>query len=163
MTHTDGLPRYAITGARGRLSSTQQRMIAEVIDALPEGCWVITGACTGVDSYAARYARLSGRRVHTIVPGNRALVDSKWRDWCNTYHEMPPGSDYKHRNAAMVDDSTHGLRGFPREASQHKDSRRSGTWQTIRLGISYQKALRELNDFEYDLFVIIIGAEPTDG
>ena len=134
MSMTNELPRYAFTGSRGPLSREQQGMIERAIDALPKPSVIVTGACLGVDSYVARYAVLTGHKVHTVVPGNRALVDPEWRSWCHTFTEMPPDSTYRDRNVELVSQGPDGLRGFPTAPENYAESKRSGTWQTIRLG-----------------------------
>lgn len=149
------LPKYAITGARGRLSVKQRREIREAIDALPSECVVITGACIGVDAYVARYAIVSGRQVHTIVPSNRSLVDPEYQHWCHSYEGMPPDTDYRQRNARLVSTSTHGLIGFPRADEDKPESQRSGTWQTIRMG-------RSRRESEYTVTIVILGPEPDE-
>jgi hypothetical protein len=97
---------------------------------------VITGACVGVDSFAARYARRLGHQVHTIVPADRSRVDAEWRSWCTSFIEMPPGSTHRDRNVFLVREGTHGLRAFPEFAMNDPRSHRSGTWMTVRIAAS---------------------------
>jgi NAD(P)-dependent dehydrogenase (short-subunit alcohol dehydrogenase family) len=122
---------WGITGAR-HLPPGAAHLVSGAIAALPDGVTVITGACRGVDAYAARVAYERGLHVITIVPANRALVDPDCVQWCHEIIEMPEGSTYRDRNQAIVDRSQ-ALLAFPQLHGDDQRSRRSGTWQTIRI------------------------------
>ena len=105
-----------------------ERIIAE----LPADCTVVTGACIGVDALAATLAYQRGLRVHTIVPADRSRVDREWRGWCHTFEEMPHGTTYRDRNQRIVERSTR-LIAVPEAPENAPESRRSGTWMTVRI------------------------------
>jgi hypothetical protein len=153
-------PSYAISGARGGLTRVQEEIITEVIDALPSGCIVITGACVGVDAYAARYAKRTKHGVFAIVPADRSRVDLEWIKWCDMYHQMARGSTYADRNAMLVSEATGGLRAFPSAPEHAPESRRSGTWQTIRMAYRHGERLQEQSarhPHPYSVIITIIG------
>lgn len=109
--------------------------LAEQIGADAPG--FVTGGCVGIDHTVGRF--LAGRypkRYHVvIVPANRSRVAAWWRAE-EFQHvvvvEMAPGTSYADRNQAIVDASEQ-LVGFPAEPEEHPSSRRSGSWQTIRM------------------------------
>jgi len=130
----------AVTGAR-ELPEGSEAIISGWLDTVirasqPEE--IVTGGCVGVDALVARLARARGIRVHTIVPANRRLVDPEWQDHCDTYQEMPEGTDYRNRNIALVDRGEM-LVAFPTYEELHPASRRSGTWQTYRIAVKSRK------------------------
>jgi hypothetical protein len=85
-----------------------------------------------VDALAARIAHGGRRRVHTIVPADRSRVDPYWRDHCDTFEEMPSGTDYRARNERIVELSDR-LVALPEYPEDDHWSRRSGTWMTVRI------------------------------
>lgn len=99
----------------------------------------ITGAAIGVDAAVGEALTvLYPHARHTvIIPGNRRAVDA-W--WTRLPHRppglrlitMPETSSYRDRNAALVKPATE-LIAYPQYPEQDGRSRRSGTWQTIRL------------------------------
>ncbi len=119
------------TGTRS-VSMVELPRIRQIVEALPEDTYVVTGACVGVDAAIARVARQRGLHVHTIVPADRSRVDPLWRDYCITSEEMPSGTTYRDRNARIVELSSR-LIGIPSHAEHDPESRRSGSWQTIRM------------------------------
>lgn len=103
----------------------------------------VTGGCQGFDEYVGMglaYA-FPAKRHTVIVPSNRLQVAVWWPD-VKTYVEdlggvfevieMPQGTTYKDRNEAIVNrsDELFYLADYP---EQDSNSRRSGTWQTVRL------------------------------
>jgi hypothetical protein len=108
-----------------------RRVIREAVQSLPKDARVVTGACIGVDAEVA-YLAYGTHHVHTIVPADRSRVDPHWRDYCDTFEEMPPGTTYRDRNERIVEVSTR-LIGIAQAPENDIHSRRSGTWQTIRL------------------------------
>ena len=125
-------PIYGVTGTK-----TPQRgdvhLLLAVANSLPPDATVVTGACVGVDALFARCAKRVGLKVHTVVPADRSRVDPQWFDWCDSFEEMPEGTDYRARNERVVALITAALMGFPSQAEDHPGMRRSGTWMTIRL------------------------------
>ena len=130
----------AFTGSRNRLSDAQQFLIDLVITGLPAHVVYVTGACVGVDAYVARLAHIVGRRVHTVVPMvyTAQFLDTHWMDHCDTSEEA---STYRSRNTRMVELSDR-LIAFPAYPENDSRSRRSGTWQTIRMARKAGKAVQ---------------------
>jgi len=127
-------PTYVgFTGSREMTEATEWA-IRNVITHLPRSAIVVTGGCIGVDAYVARLATGYGLHVHTIPPADRSRVDPDWEQHCLTCFPMPEGTTYKDRNQAIVDRADR-LYGFPRYSEAHPKSKRSGTWQTIRMAI----------------------------
>lgn len=96
-----------------------------------------TGGCTGVDAFIGRTLRRQRplARHHVIVPGNRTKVDPWWTEPSPVFVDlaaMPISTDYQDRNRVLVS-HVHELWGFPQYAEDDSRSRRSGTWQTIRI------------------------------
>jgi len=114
-------------------------VIREAVQSLPEGTRVVTGACIGVDAEVA-YLAYGTYHVHTVVPADRSRVDPQWRDYCDTFEEMPVGTTYRDRNQRIVDLSTR-LIGIAQAPEDDIHSRRSGTWQTIRMARRAGKAV----------------------
>jgi hypothetical protein len=121
----------SVSAGRGATAADDPEFSA-VFAALPVPSVVIVGACVGGDMRAAITATNAGHWVHAVVPANRSQVDPAWREWCHSYEEMPSGTDYRARNERILD---HGeeLEAWPEYAEQHPQSRRSGTWMTIRI------------------------------
>lgn len=105
----------------------------------------VTGACTGVDADLGRFLAQAYPDVPqtVIVPAARDRIDRWWLkpdgDRSRLYPEvtidvrlMPPGTDYRDRNQAIVDLSTI-LVGYPQLPEKDPAMRRSGSWQTIRM------------------------------
>lgn len=124
---------YGFSGSKEPLTVAQMAYIDKIISELPKGSRVYTGACVGVDAYVARSAYSRGYYVHTIVPALRSHVDFQWEMWCHSYEEMPQGTTYRDRNIKIVERGRDGLIAFPLYEEDDPRSRRSGTWQTIRL------------------------------
>jgi hypothetical protein len=105
-------------------------------------CWVphadryVTGGCTGGDSFVGRWlqANRPGAEHVVVVPANRSRVDPWWTGVKGpvTVIEMPEGSTYADRNRRLVDEGTC-LFGFPAYPEDDHRSRRSGSWQAIRM------------------------------
>jgi predicted Rossmann fold nucleotide-binding protein DprA/Smf involved in DNA uptake len=120
------------TGSR-HVTADMQEAIKKILLELHPEATVVTGACVGVDSYAAYRAWvLPFMKVHTIVPADHSRLDPYWRDHCDTFEHMPPGTDYRARNERIVELSDR-LIAFPEHAEDDPRSRRSGTWMTVRI------------------------------
>ena len=129
------------TGTRS-ITLADMPIIRQIVTALPDNAHVITGACIGVDAAVARVARQRGLHVHTVVPADRSRVDPHWRDYCTTFEEMPPGTDYRARNTRIVELSTD-IIAIADRAEDDPKSRRSGTWMTVRIARKAGKPVDE--------------------
>lgn len=95
----------------------------------------VTGACVGGDEFI-------GSTLHDFYPAKRhvVIVPSDWtkvRPWWRGREgieviQMPAGTSYRDRNIKIVDMTTV-LVGHPQYAEGDTRSRRSGSWQTVRL------------------------------
>lgn len=103
-----------------------------------------TGACVGFDALAAHHlldTRLDAQQ-RLVVPANQSQVDASIVErflhlmqigYMNVVVEyMPQGSSYKQRNERIVfySDALCAVVGHPEGAGK---SRRSGSWQTVRI------------------------------
>lgn len=121
-------------------------------------CWVwtvsyqadefTTGACVGFDSIAAWYLSIMRPQAthRLVVPADRSQVDmdlvraftqhmihpSSEFPGAYVVEFMPEGTTYKQRNQRIVEhaDSFAACVGYPKDDGH---SRRSGSWQTVRL------------------------------
>lgn len=137
MTETVGF-----TGTQN-LSTKDYETVRSIVLSLPSDIRVVVGGCIGVDDYVAYVAFNSGYHVHAIIPFNRSKVAPDWRDYCTTYEEMPEGTDYRDRNTRIVEEVTDRLiaiAGYPENDPQ---SRRSGTWMTVRIARRANKLVEE--------------------
>lgn len=134
--------RYGFTGTREDLTDRDKEWVRLIVRRIvPFGATLVTGGCIGLDAYIAEigattagYGR-QGKRwsVYTIVPSNRKHVDPDYLAKADETEEMPNGTTYADRNQRIVETS-HALMGFPLHTERDERSRRSGTWQTIRMG-----------------------------
>ena len=103
---------------------------------LPVADRYVSGGARGGDAYIGWF--LAGKypkaRHTVIVPADRSQVNPWWQICPVPVEviEMPEGTTYKDRNQAIVEKSGV-LAGFPAHPEDHGQSRRSGTWQTIRI------------------------------
>ena len=146
-TSADRAPtRYGFSGARD-LTEAGERVVVGVLDAVlagaPERAEYTTGACVGVDAFVGawlwRHAPRARHRV--VVPADRSRVEHWWRRRAITeavgpygveVEEMGAGTTYKDRNQRIVECSDV-LIAFPAHGEDDARSRRSGTWQTVRM------------------------------
>lgn len=119
------------TGSR-TVRAQDVALIRKIIDILPLDATLITGGCLGVDAEVAHYGFKRGNGVYVILPANRKLADPAWRQHATAFKIMPRGSTYADRNAAIVL-MAQKLVGLPLYPEADPRSRRSGTWQTIRM------------------------------
>lgn len=107
-----------------------------LVTGVPFAARYVTGACNGGDAFIGRWLYLNRRDAEhvVIVPANRSRVDEWWADAHRpvTVIEMPPGTTYADRNQRIVAESD-AVFGFPVHLEDDPRSRRSGTWQTIRM------------------------------
>jgi hypothetical protein len=97
----------------------------------------VTGACTGGDAFIGRWLhRHHPEAEHVvIVPAGRSRVDYWWELASGprvTVVEMPAGTTYADRNAALVGEGN-AVFAFPAYPEDDPRSLRSGTWQTVRM------------------------------
>lgn len=107
---------------------------------LPPNPVVVTGACLGGDQFISQWFQecrpLSTQVV--IVPWQTDLVDMEWIGSLAGAKGievvlMAKGTTYRDRNFEIVQRSER-LIGFPSFGEADPRMRRSGTWQTIRMG-----------------------------
>ena len=126
---------WAFSGTRNGQNLSYRAHILGWLQGLPRTDEYVTGGCEGLDALAGGYMRwLHPDAVHrVVVPANKRLVDYWWAPYPDVIVEyMPPDTDYKDRNARLVELGTR-LAAFPEYWEDHPRSRRSGTWQTIRM------------------------------
>lgn len=92
------------------------------------------GGCKGIDDIAGQAGHGLGLLVHTILVPNWEKIEwtADWWEYTDTTATMSHGTGFKERDQAVVDTSE-ALLAFPLYAERHSQSRRSGTWMTIRL------------------------------
>lgn len=121
--------------AARHLTNAGRALILTTLMPLP-GDEYITGGAIGGDALLGRTLwALYPAALHTvIVPANRQQVDPWWTTVASSVNVlyMPPGSTYEDRNQRIVDMSNR-IYGYPRFPENDPRSRRSGTWQTIRM------------------------------
>jgi|SRR6266542_723578 len=116
------------------------------IDGLPLAVEYITGAAVGFDSFIGQWMAIHFPMMRHIVyvPSNYSKVSFWWRRPHYGYDveeiQCPGGTTYKYRNKQMVNRATE-LVAVPRYRESHPLSRRSGTWQTIKLARKQNKTV----------------------
>jgi len=123
-----------ITAARDILAVPQSKIVPH-LKGLEEFGEFVTGGAEGGDAFIGLWLWWNyDHAIHTvIVPANKKQVFDWWSGKLSVnVIQMPEGTTYKDRNQAIVDRSDE-LRGFPEYLENDDRSRRSGTWQTIRL------------------------------
>ena len=129
--------RYGFTGTR-TLDAADELVVARAVSLLEDGTEFTTGACIGADFFVGQSLWLAKPdAVHrVIVPADRSRVDHWWthRAIGDTVRveEMSAGTTYKDRNLRIVEHSDV-LVAFPAHPEDDPRSRRSGTWQTVRM------------------------------
>src|SRR5262245_34498427 len=126
-----------IYGATGSLSfgrgDNDGVVLLTAVELLPPLAVMVTGAAVGLDALMARACKHRGLLVHTVVPADRSRVDPDWREFCDSCEELPVGTTYRDRNQRLVDLVTASLLAFPQYPEADGRSRRSGTWQCVRM------------------------------
>lgn len=129
------------TGTRNTTVALQaESRIVSALENIPLDTIIVTGGCVGVDARVAKLAHSKGFHVHTILPANRSRVDPHWREHCTTFEEA---STYRDRNARIVKRSRR-IIAVPEHDEHDPRSRRSGTWQTVRIARNAHKPVRVL-------------------
>jgi hypothetical protein len=136
----DGV-RFAVgfTGSRTVPDRVRMSIIQRLLSGLHRYNTFVTGACTGFDAFAGEHCYLTYPGTHIVlVPADRSRVYPWWENVPQLpgrtlqIVDMPEGSDYRARNQEIVDRSNAliALAAAPEDAPA---SKRSGTWQTVRL------------------------------
>ena len=130
------LEAVSFTAARD-LDDAGRGVAVNVLVQVPCAERYVTGACTGGDAFTGRwlYDAWPDAEHVIVIPADRSRVDEWWLevDGTNvTVIPMPQGTTYADRNAELVRRGTavYGLPAYPEDDPR---SRRSGTWQTIRM------------------------------
>ena len=136
------------TGSREFPRHHQQVKIDQMLARLHNANGFVTGACIGIDHYVGlRLLRMYPDKHHTVVvPADRSRVVNWWAPYAAPpapvgwsppagveVIEMPAGTSYRDRNQRMIDLGSF-LIGYPARTEFHDASRRSGSWQTVRMG-----------------------------
>jgi hypothetical protein len=128
----------SFTASRDMGEDAQQGVVTSVLTVhVPQVERYVTGACTGGDAFIGRwlYCHYPDAEHVVIVPANRSRVDPWWLEAKGrsvTVIEMPPGTTYADRNAQLAAEAN-AVFAFPAYPEADRRSRRSGTWQTVRM------------------------------
>lgn len=115
--------------------------VEETLARLPlAGALYVTGACEGGDAWTGAWLHACRPQAQhmVIVPADRSQVSYWWEQPGNlggpdvTVVTMARGTSYADRNQALADIADKVI-GFPLFPEKDPRSRRSGTWQTIRM------------------------------
>lgn len=144
MAETGKLAAVSFTAARNFGNSSCEAAVSVLVQ-VPLAVRYVTGGCTGGDAFIGRWlaARCPAAEHVIIVPADRSQVDQWWDDpvlvhqagkagGSITVHQMPDGTSYEDRNAELVARGT-AVFGFPAYPEDDPRSKRSGTWQAIRM------------------------------
>jgi hypothetical protein len=118
--------KVGVTATQEGLSEHQKRELRKL---LREATELHHGDCVGGDKEAHAIGRELGLRIVIHPP-----INPKKRAWCQG-DEVRPEKDYLERNRDVVDE-TDVLYGLPKGL----ETRRSGTWSTIRYAKKRGKA-----------------------
>lgn len=128
----------SFTASRDMDQAAREGVVTSVLTVhVPHADRYLTGACTGGDAFIGRwlYANRPDAEHVVIVPASRSRVDPWWLEAKGpavTVTEMPPGTTYADRNAALVAEAG-AVFAFPSYPENDPRSVRSGTWQTARM------------------------------
>lgn len=127
-----------VSFAATRAREPFQRLAHDIVNhlqALHLATGFVTGGCVGGDHFIGEtlFSIFPDHRHTVIVPADRSRLAAWWRRHVGiNVIEMAPDTDYKDRNLAMVNFSDV-LIGYPLYDERDARSRRSGSWQTIRM------------------------------
>jgi|tagenome__1003787_1003787.scaffolds.fasta_scaffold20982623_2 hypothetical protein len=129
----------ACSGTRRLLRDNESVAIWNFLRTLGDWTGFVTGGCTGIDHFCGEHlARLFPQAHHiVVVPGNRSRIAAWWRKFeTSDTHieviELDSSSTYRDRNLRLVALSG-ALFAVPEYPERASGSRRSGTWQTVRM------------------------------
>lgn len=118
-------------------------VLARIVGASDRRTQFVTGACIGADDFIAgqllTYFTVAPEQQTIVVPADRSRVTANldwFRDVGARVEYMPEGSSYENRDWVMVEIARlarGGVVGFPAWPEHHPESRRSGTWLTLKL------------------------------
>lgn len=121
--------RYEVTAGR-------EVILNVLTTGIPLAARYFTGGAIGGDAFIGRWLFVNRPEAehHVIVPGNKSQVDPWWLqvDGIVRITMMPSFSTYENRNAELVAEGV-AVCGFPAYEEHDRRSRRSGSWQTIRM------------------------------
>ena len=142
----------SFTASRFNFSPPPPVVLSVLTARLPFADRYVTGACQGGDAWIGAWLHAARPEAEhmVVVPANRSQVDQWWarpervlavsqgRSPVVTVEWMAPGTGYDDRNQRLVDlaDWVFGFPAFPEEDPR---SKRSGTWQTIRMARDAKK------------------------
>jgi|tagenome__1003787_1003787.scaffolds.fasta_scaffold19113768_1 hypothetical protein len=132
--------RVGITGSR-YIDPTHYPTIDEVLFArvVGEADEVTTGGAVGVDTYCLRRLVPLMPRAHhrACIPEEGLGWDNEWLNLATEVERVPDTMNHpeRSRNAAIIGHSDL-LLAFPLHPEEHSQSKRSGTWMTIRMSLS---------------------------
>lgn len=137
---TERLAAVSFTASRLNFSPPPPVVENALLLRVPRADRYVTGACTGGDAFLGQWLHWNRRDAEhvVVVPALRGQVDEWWLrapvigKYAIRVTEMPPGTTYEDRNAELVKlgDAVYGFPAWPEDDPR---SRRSGTWQTIRM------------------------------
>lgn len=127
--------KYGFTGSR-YVTPLHFAAMDEVLTAHLDGSEYTTGGAVGVDTYVLR-------KMKAWLPQafHRVCLPEHGPDWDNPYLDLADevirvpnttNHPWRSRNAAILDHSDV-LLAFPLHNEEHGQSKRSGTWMTIRM------------------------------
>lgn len=129
------IPRYGFTGSR-YFSPIHGAALDEVLTAHMDGSEYTTGGAVGVDTYVLRKMTgwLPDAHHRVCLPEHGADWDNEFLSLADEVIRVPNTMDHpwRSRNAAILDHSDI-LLAFPLHDEDHGQSKRSGTWMTIRM------------------------------
>lgn len=126
----------AFTASRTGFEPPPERLL-DVLLSLPVADRYVTGAAIGGDAFLGQWLRLTfpGAQHAVVVPADKRQVYDWWSAMPGLpvqVIQMPQWSSYRDRNIYLVQLARE-VFGFPAWPEDDNRSKRSGTWQTIRL------------------------------
>lgn len=123
-------------GGSRYLTSYNKKIVDKLLNTTEFLTWLdqfdffVSGGAIGIDAHVLDFIhqRFSQPCI-TIEPSNKKFVDKKIKKYSTHRFMMPDGTDYKERNA-MVVNSSHAFLAMPMFDEDNEP--RSGTWQAVR-------------------------------
>jgi len=140
------------TATRNITDAFPPGFVHETLSRLVDADIYVTGGARGGDAVIGRWLYLNRPHAHhiVVVPFNRSQVDEWWLEYPNAdpsvwsdieIRYMEEGTTYKDRNQALVNMCTHVV-GFPEYSEWDERSRRSGSWQTLRMARNHTRHIK---------------------